>query len=57
MDESQLAEFKRNVRSTYQQMVRISIEPKWARFYDFWRRPVTGFPCEPRQRGLALTPA
>ncbi|BBZ52741.1 pyridoxamine 5'-phosphate oxidase family protein [Mycobacterium heidelbergense] len=35
MDEPQLAEFERNVRSTYQQMVRISIEPQWARFYDF----------------------
>ena len=35
MDESELAEFERNVRSTYKQMVRISIEPKWARFYDF----------------------
>ncbi|WAC94379.1 pyridoxamine 5'-phosphate oxidase family protein [Mycobacterium sp. Aquia_213] len=35
MDEPRLAEFERNVRSTYQQMVRISIEPLWARFYDF----------------------
>ncbi len=34
-EEADLAEFKRNVRSTYKQMVRISIEPKWARFYDF----------------------
>lgn len=33
--EPQLAEFERNVQSTYKQMVRISIEPKWARFYDF----------------------
>jgi len=35
MEEPQLAEFERNVRSTYKQMVRISIEPRWARFYDF----------------------
>jgi hypothetical protein len=35
MDEPELAEFERNVRSTYKQMVRISIEPLWARFYDF----------------------
>lgn len=35
MDGPQLAEFERNVRSTYKQMVRISIEPQWARFYDF----------------------
>ena len=34
-DEPQLAEFERNVRSTYKQMVRISIERQWARFYDF----------------------
>ena len=35
MEETQLAEFEHNVRSTYKQMVRISIEPLWARFYDF----------------------
>lgn len=35
MDGPQLAEFERNVQSTYPQMVRISIEPTWARFYDF----------------------
>jgi nitroimidazol reductase NimA-like FMN-containing flavoprotein (pyridoxamine 5'-phosphate oxidase superfamily) len=35
MNDPELAEFERNVRSTYQQMVRISIEPRWARFYDF----------------------
>jgi hypothetical protein len=35
LEESQLAEFERNVRSLYKQMVRISIEPQWARFYDF----------------------
>jgi nitroimidazol reductase NimA-like FMN-containing flavoprotein (pyridoxamine 5'-phosphate oxidase superfamily) len=35
MDGPELAEFEHNVRSTYQQMVRISIQPLWARFYDF----------------------
>lgn len=30
-----LAEFERQVQSTYPQMVRILIEPEWARFYDF----------------------
>lgn len=35
LEESQLAEFERNVRSVYKRMVRISIEPHWARFYDF----------------------
>ncbi|QEN14052.1 pyridoxamine 5'-phosphate oxidase family protein [Mycolicibacterium sp. ELW1] len=32
---SELAEFERTVKSTYPQMVRISIDPVWARFYDF----------------------
>jgi hypothetical protein len=31
----QVAEFERQVRSTYDQMARISIEPVWARFFDF----------------------
>jgi nitroimidazol reductase NimA-like FMN-containing flavoprotein (pyridoxamine 5'-phosphate oxidase superfamily) len=35
MGESEQAEFERNVRSVYKQMVRISIEPQWARLYDF----------------------
>ena len=35
MGEAEQAEFETNVRSTYKQMVRISIEPQWARFYDF----------------------
>jgi Pyridoxamine 5'-phosphate oxidase len=35
MTGDELAEFERNVRSVYRQMVRISIEPRWARFYDF----------------------
>jgi nitroimidazol reductase NimA-like FMN-containing flavoprotein (pyridoxamine 5'-phosphate oxidase superfamily) len=34
-EESELAELERNVRSLYKQMARISIEPQWARFYDF----------------------
>ncbi|OHV05276.1 pyridoxamine 5'-phosphate oxidase family protein [Mycobacterium talmoniae] len=43
MDGPQLAEFERSVRATYQQMVRISIEPLWARFYDFGAGRVPGF--------------
>jgi hypothetical protein len=35
MQGDELAEFERNVRSTYAQMVRISIAPVWARFFDF----------------------
>lgn len=43
MNESDLAEFEHNVRSTYRQMVRISIEPLWARFYDFGAGRLPGF--------------
>lgn len=35
MDAEAAAEFEENVRKTYGQMVRIGIEPEWARFYDF----------------------
>ena len=35
MAADQLAEFERQVRSLYDQMARISIEPVWARFFDF----------------------
>jgi hypothetical protein len=31
----QVAEFERQVRSMYDQMARISIEPVWARSFDF----------------------
>jgi pyridoxamine 5'-phosphate oxidase-like protein len=31
----QMPEFESQVRSTYDQMARISIEPVWARFFDF----------------------
>jgi hypothetical protein len=31
----QVAEFERQVGSMYDQMARISIEPVWARFFDF----------------------
>jgi hypothetical protein len=31
----EVTEFERQVRSTYDRMARISIEPVWARFFDF----------------------
>ena len=40
---SKLGEFERQVRSMYKQMVRISIEPRWARFYDFGAGRMPGF--------------
>jgi hypothetical protein len=35
MDAAQQKEFEANVRELYKEMVRISIEPEWARAYDF----------------------
>jgi nitroimidazol reductase NimA-like FMN-containing flavoprotein (pyridoxamine 5'-phosphate oxidase superfamily) len=35
MQGEQLEVFERTVRATYEQMARISIEPRWARFYVF----------------------
>jgi hypothetical protein len=31
----EVAEFERQARSTYDRMARISVEPAWARFFDF----------------------
>ena len=38
-----LEEFERAVRALYTQMARISIEPTWARFYDFGAGRLPGF--------------
>ena len=35
MDADQVREFENQVGSLYDQMARISIEPVWARFFDF----------------------
>ena len=35
LDADQVETFERQVRLMYDQMARISIEPQWARFYDF----------------------
>ena len=35
LDPDTHAAFEGQVRSMYEQQVRISIEPRWARFYDF----------------------
>ncbi len=39
LDADQGPEFERQVRSMYDQMARISIEPLWARFFDFGAGP------------------
>lgn len=46
MSGAELAEFEANVRSTYPQMVRISVEPLWARFYDFGAGRLPAFLAE-----------
>ncbi len=35
MEGADLAGFEQSVRATYEQMVRISVPPAWARFFDF----------------------
>ena len=44
--ESEQAEFERNVRSVHKQMVRISIEPQWARCNDFGAGRLPVFPAD-----------
>jgi hypothetical protein len=41
MSTEEREQFEKQVRSLYRQMARISIEPRWARYYDFstGRRP------------------
>jgi len=39
----QVTEFERQVRSLYDQMARISVEPAWARFFDFGIGRMPGF--------------
>jgi nitroimidazol reductase NimA-like FMN-containing flavoprotein (pyridoxamine 5'-phosphate oxidase superfamily) len=43
MDPDMHTAFEGAVRSMYKQQVRISIEPQWARFYDFGAGPVPAF--------------
>ena len=35
MDDEQARQFEAAVRSMYEQMARITIQPRWARYYDF----------------------
>jgi hypothetical protein len=43
LDAEQVEAFERQVRSMYAQMARISIEPQWARFYDFGAGRIPSF--------------
>jgi hypothetical protein len=49
----QVTEFESQVRSMYDQMARISIEPLWARFFDFRCWPHAVLPHEAGRRRLA----
>ena len=43
LDEEALAEFGRNCRALYDRMARITVTPRWARYYDFSAGPVPKF--------------
>ncbi len=43
MNPAQIPDFEGHVRSMYKQMSRISITPRWARYYDFEAGRVPGF--------------
>jgi hypothetical protein len=43
LDAEQVEAFERSVRLMYEQMARISIEPRWARFYDFGAGRIPSF--------------
>jgi hypothetical protein len=43
MDGEQARQFEAAVRSTYKQMARITIQPRWARYYDFGTGRLPGF--------------
>jgi hypothetical protein len=43
MDAEQARQFEANVRSLYKQMARITIQPQWARYYDFGTGRIPGF--------------
>jgi uncharacterized protein YndB with AHSA1/START domain len=43
MDTGQARQFEANVRALYEQMARITIQPRWARYYDFGTGRLPGF--------------
>jgi Pyridoxamine 5'-phosphate oxidase len=46
MDSEQARQFEAQVRSLYKQMARITIQPQWARYYDFGTGRIPGFLLE-----------
>ena len=53
MDDEQARQFEAAVRPMYQQMARITIEPRWARYYDFGAGRLPGFLAELVQEAQA----
>jgi pyridoxamine 5'-phosphate oxidase-like protein len=43
MDAEQAPQFEANVRALYKQMARITVQPRWARYYDFGAGRLPGF--------------
>ena len=54
MDGEQARQFEAAVRSMYKQMARITIEPRWARYYDFGAGRLPGFLLKLVQDNQAL---
>jgi pyridoxamine 5'-phosphate oxidase-like protein len=53
MDAAQVGEFEGMVRQMYQQMVRITIEPSWARFFDYGAGRIPQFLAELAEKAMA----
>jgi nitroimidazol reductase NimA-like FMN-containing flavoprotein (pyridoxamine 5'-phosphate oxidase superfamily) len=56
MDEATATEFEGMVRQMYQQMVRITIEPRWARFFDYGGGRIPQFLAELAEKAMAGGP-
>jgi nitroimidazol reductase NimA-like FMN-containing flavoprotein (pyridoxamine 5'-phosphate oxidase superfamily) len=56
MDEATVTEFEGMVRQMYQQMVRITIEPRWARFFDYGGGRIPRFLAELAEKAMAGGP-
>lgn len=53
MEAATAAEFEGLVRQMYQQMVRITIEPSWARFFDYGAGRIPRFLAELAEKAMA----
>jgi hypothetical protein len=53
LDAGQAETFERHVRSMYEQMARISIEPEWARYFDFGVGHIPPFLSKPASKAGA----